>query len=91
MRRINYNGLIVYVREKDLEAGIAYLSQCKLGERQQILRNVEKALDHVLRLPANKRDELSKQQLQNIANDIGIWLAGEILAGRAEHYKMTVQ
>lgn len=34
---------------------------------------------------------ISPQQLQDVANDIGTWFAGETLAGRAEQYKAMVQ
>lgn len=87
MPRVSYNGLIADVRDEDLEEGIAYLRQCSRSERKQILKSVEKALNQALKL----KGELSEQQRQDTANDIGIWLAGEILAGRAEHYKMAVQ
>jgi len=91
MLKINYNGLIADMREEDLEAGIAYLSQCGRGERRQILRSAEEALDRVLRLPSDERNAFSEQQLQHIANDIGIWFVGEVLAGRAEQYGTAVQ
>ena len=91
MPRVSYNGLIADVREEDLEAGIADLAGCSRQERKQILRSVEKALDKALRLTADGKAVLSEQQRKDIANDIGIWFAGEVLAGRAEQYKVAVQ
>lgn len=91
MPRVSYNGLIADVREEDLEAGIASLRQCSRQERKQILKSVEKALDQTLRFTAGGKATLSEQQRQDIANDIGIWFAGEVLAGRAEQYKRAVQ
>lgn len=91
MPRVDYNGLIADVREEDLEAGIADLAGCSRNERKQILKSVEKALDRVLKLSAAEREKLSSKQLQDVANDIGIWFAGETLAGRAEQYKAAVQ
>lgn len=91
MPRVSYKGLIADVREEDLEAGIADLAGCPRHERKQILRSVEKALDRVLKLSVAEREKLSPRQLQDAANDIGIWFAGETLAGRAEQYKTTMQ
>ncbi len=91
MRRVSYNGLIVDVREEDLQDGISCLSQCSRNERRQILASVKKALDKALRLPEEEQQALSEQQRQDIANDIGLWFAGEVLAGRAEQYKVAVQ
>lgn len=91
MPRVSYNGLIADVRDEDLEAGIASLRECSRQERKQILKSVEKALDQALRLTASGKAELSEQQRRDIANDIGIWFAGEVLVGRAEQYKVTVQ
>lgn len=91
MPRVSYNGLIADVREEDLEAGIASLRNCLRQERKQILKSVEKALDQALRITASGKAELSEQQRRDIANDIGIWFAGEVLAGRAEQYKQTMQ
>jgi hypothetical protein len=91
MPRVSYNGLIADVLEEDLEAGIASLRQCSRQERKQILRSVEKALDKALLVTTGGKAELSAQQRQDIANDIGIWFAGEVLAGRAEQYKTAVQ
>lgn len=91
MPRVSYNGLIADVRDEDLEAGIADLSACSRNERKQILKSVEKALDRVLQMTPAQRENLSPQQLQDVANDIGIWFAGETLAGRAEQYKAMVQ
>ena len=91
MPRVSYNGLIADVREEDLEDGIAHLRQCSRQERKQILKSVEKALDQALKLTASGKAELSEQQRRDIANDIGIWFAGEVLAGRAEQYKVAVQ
>jgi hypothetical protein len=91
MPRVSYNGLIADVRDEDLEAGIASLRQCSRQERKQILKSVEKELDKALRFTADGKAELSAQQRQDIANDIGLWFAGEILAGQAEQYKAVVQ
>jgi hypothetical protein len=91
MPRVSYNGLIADVRDEDLEAGIADLAACSRNERKQILKSVEKALDRVLKMTPAQREKLSTQQLQNVANDIGIWFAGETLAGRAEQYKAMLQ
>lgn len=91
MPRVSYKGLIADVREEDLEAGITSLRQCSRQERRQILKSVEKTLDQALRLTASGKAELSEQQRRDIANDIGIWFAGEVLAGRAEQYKVAVQ
>jgi hypothetical protein len=91
MSRVSYNGLIADVRDEDLEAGIADLSTCSRNERKQILKSVEKALDQVLKMTPAQHENLSPQQLQDVANDIGIWFAGETLAGRAEQYKAMVQ
>lgn len=91
MPRVSYNGLIADVREEDLEAGIASLRECSRQERKQILKSVEKTLDQALKFTASGNAELSEQQRRDIANDIGIWFAGEVLAGRAEQYKMAVQ
>ncbi|MDE3016764.1 MAG: hypothetical protein KGI29_07615 [Pseudomonadota bacterium] len=44
-----------------------------------------------LRLTADGKAVLSEQQRKDIANDIGIWFAGEVLADRAEQYKAVVQ
>ncbi len=91
MPRVSYNGLIADVRDEDLEAGIADLAICSRNERKQILKSVEKALDRVLKMTPAQREKLSPQQLQDVANDIGIWFAGETLAGRADQYKAMVQ
>jgi len=91
MPRVSYNGMVADVRDEDLEAGIASLRQCSRQERKQILKSVEKEPDKALRLTADGKAELSAQQRQDIANDIGLWFAGEVLAGRAEQYKAAVQ
>jgi len=91
MPRVDYNGLIADVREEDLEAGIDSLRQYSRQERKQILRSVEKELDKALKLTASGKTDLSEQQRRDIANDIGIWFAGEVLAGRVEQYKTLVQ
>jgi len=91
MPRVSYNGLIADVREEDLAAGIAELSGCSRQERKHILKSVEKALDHALKLSTGGRSAFSEQQLRDIANDIGLWFAGEVIAGRAERYKVAVQ
>ncbi|MDE3016591.1 MAG: hypothetical protein KGI29_06710 [Pseudomonadota bacterium] len=91
MPRVDYNGLIADVRDQDLEEGMAYLKACSRQERKQILKSVEKTLDQALKLTASGKTDLSEQQRRDIANDIGIWFAGETLAGRAERYKQAVQ
>jgi hypothetical protein len=91
MPRVDYNGLIADLREEDLQEGVAFLSQCTSAERMQILASVRKSLDEGLHFVKTGKDNFSEQQLRNIANDIGIWFAGEILAGRAEKYKTPVQ
>ena len=90
MPKVNYNGFVADVREESLKEGIACLSQCTRAERKQILGSVKKALDKALRFAAAGDKEFSERQLQDIANDIGIWFAGEVLAGRAEEYKSSV-
>ena len=57
----------------------------------KIITYSEKALDHALKMSESERKKLTPQQLQDVANDIGLWFAGEVLAGRAEQYKAAVQ
>jgi hypothetical protein len=90
LHRVSYNGLVTDVRDEDLQAGIALLTQCSRQERKRILRSVKKSLERICHLTEEKRNSLTKQQLQDAANDIGIWLAGEMLEGRAEQYKQLV-
>ena len=90
MPRVSYNGLIADVREEDLQDALASLTQCSRKERRQILASVRKALDGALRA-VEAGEELSAQQMQDAANDIGLWFAGEVLAGRAEQYRVEMQ
>jgi hypothetical protein len=88
--KVSYNGLIADVREEDLNEGIAILSQSSRAERKHILASVRKALDKALRLAARQHD-FTDQERQDLANDIGLWFAGETLAGRAEQYRAPLQ
>lgn len=74
-----------------MPAGVAELSGCSRAERKYILKSVEKALDNALKLSISGRSAFTEQQLRDIANDIGLWFAGEVIAGRAERYKVVVQ
>ena len=90
MPKVDYNGLIADVLEDHLESCVVHLSQCSRAERRQILGSVKKALKDACRA-VDEGIPLSEKQMQNIADDIGIWFAGETLAGRAEQYKAMVQ
>lgn len=91
MPRVSYNGLIADVVDTHLEEAIAHFSQCPRNERKAVLKSVVKALDRVVRMPEAQRAQMTPQQLQDIANDIGLWFAGEVVAGRVEQYKMAIQ
>jgi|GEM_PF-2244600 len=91
MPRVSYNGLIADVLDEHLEEGIAILSQESRNGRRQILASVERALDKALRRSHLGREAFSEQELRDIANDICLWFAGEVIAGRAERYKVEVQ
>ena len=90
-------GSKVFAKEFMLEFGIA-------TAKAVTVRSVEDTLNHAAQftppyvlkadgLAAGKGVVLCStlQQLQDVANDIGIWFAGETLAGRAEQYKAMVQ
>ncbi len=90
MVRVNYNGLIVDIRDEDLKEGIAFLSFESASSRAQIIKSVDSALNKILE-KVEKGKALSTQDLQNTSNDIGIWFANETLEGRAEKYKVMMQ
>lgn len=91
MPRVSYNGLIADVVDAHLEEAVAHFSQCPRNERKAVLKSVMKALDRAVQMTEAQRAQLTPQQLQDIANDIGLWFAGEVVAGRAEQYKQAVQ
>lgn len=89
MHRVDYNGLVADVLEEHLQEGIRSLSECSRAERRQILHSVEKALDAAqTRLKAGQ--PLSEQDRQNIADDIGLWFADQVMRGKADDYKVAV-
>ncbi|MBN8531343.1 MAG: hypothetical protein J0L97_05720 [Alphaproteobacteria bacterium] len=90
MPRVSYNGLVADVREEDLEAAIAHLSTCPRAERKAILASVKKALGRAVRL-METGSPFPEALLRDTANDIGLWFAGEVLAGRAEQYRVNMQ
>lgn len=71
MIRVNYNGLIVDIRDEDLKEGIAFLSSESANARAQILKSADNVLKKVL-IMVEKGKTLSPQLLQNTANDICI-------------------
>ena len=90
MPTVSYNGLVADVREEDLSQGMALLTECSRAERKYILASVKRALSKAMCLVAEQHN-FTDQEKQDIANDIGIWFAGETLAGRAEEYRATLQ
>jgi len=91
MPRVSYNGLIADVLESHLEEAVAHFVICTRNERKAVLKSVVKSLDRVVRMTQTEKSALTPKQLQNIADDIGLWFAGEVVAGRAEQYKVAVQ
>lgn len=91
MPRVSYNGLIVDVLDSHLEEAVAHFSSCPRNERKAVLKSVVKTLDRVVRMTAAQRAALTSEQMQNVADDVGLWFAGEVVAGRAERYKVEVQ
>ncbi len=91
MIRVNYNGLIADIRDEELEAGLAELSQCSRSERRRIMHSVQKELEKSMKLTDSGRVAFTEQQLKDTANDIGLWFANEVIEGRAENYKVKVQ
>ena len=91
MPRVSYNGLIVDVLDSHLEEAVTHFSTCPRNERKAVLKSVVKSLDHVVRMSAAQKAALTPEQMQNIADDVGLWFAGEVVAGRAEQYKVAVQ
>ena len=90
MKRVNYNGLIVDIREEDLQKAINILSCETTSGRSQILKSVDNSLQKVLKMVKEKKP-ISPQILKNTANDICIWFANEAMEGRAEKYRTTLQ
>lgn len=91
MPRVSYNGLIADVLDAHLEEAVAHFSICPRNERKAVLKSVVKSLDRVVRMTEAQKAALTPEQLQNIADDIGLWFAGEVVAGRAEQYRAAVQ
>lgn len=90
MKRVNYNGLIVDIRDEDLKEAIAVLSSESTNARLQIVKSADDALKKVMKT-VEEHKPLSPKTLQNTANDICIWFANETLEGRAEQYRATIQ
>ncbi|MES2984705.1 MAG: hypothetical protein V4735_05920 [Pseudomonadota bacterium] len=88
---MSYNGLVVDVLDAHLEEAVAHFSSCSRNERKAVLKSVAKALDRVVRMTEAQKAALTPEQMQNVADDVGLWFAGEVVAGRAEQYKAAVQ
>ena len=91
MPRVVYNGLIADILELHLSEAVAHFSNCPRNERKAVLKSVVKSLDRAVVMTEAQRAMLTPEQLQDIANDIGLWFAGEVVAGRSELYKVAVQ
>ena len=83
MIRVDYQGLVADIREEDLKDGLAILGRETPAGRKQIMDSVEAALQGILKR-VQRGKSLSPKQLQDTANDIGLWFANEVLEGRAE-------
>ncbi len=91
MPRVSYNGLVVDVLDAHLEEAVAHFSSCPRNERKAVLKSVVKALDRVVRMTEAQNAALTPEQMQNVADDVGLRFAGEVVAGRAEQYKVEIQ
>ena len=91
MPRVSYSGLVVDVLDTHLEEAVAHFSGCPRNERKAVLKSVVKALDRMVRMTEAQKAALTPEQMQNIADDVGLWFAGEVVAGRAEQYKVEIQ
>lgn len=88
MIRVNYNGLIVDIKDEHLKEGIEIISAKSPTERHELMDSVEACLAEVLELlEAGK--PITEKMKRNTADDVGLWFSNEVVEGRAEQYRAT--
>ena len=76
-RMVEYDGMMVLVPVRDVRQAMDLLRD---GPAAQILASVRTSIGRLF--PAVKAGTASQRQAMDCAQDIAIWFAGEVLAGR---------
>ena len=82
---IGRTAVMVDLVEEHFEAVYEQMKNESTSERTCILRSVREAI----RIACKARNPTDEQK-QNLCDDVAIWFAGEVLAGRAPHPWQTV-
>lgn len=91
MPRVSYKGLVVDVLDQHLDDMIKKIRADSRSKRRHLAASVKRELEKaVLRLQAGQTN-FSQQERENIADDVGLWFALEVIAGRHEQYGVKLQ
>jgi hypothetical protein len=89
--RVDYKGIIADILEPHLQDAVDILQAESATGREAIIQSVTRALDEMLEIIAKNPQKITEQMRRNTANDIGLWFANEIIEGRADNYKTSIQ
>lgn len=78
--RIGRLVLVADVVEEHFDEIYARMMEESLSQRVLVLRSVRAAIKECCRKPNPTRE-----QMQNLCDDIALWFCGEVIAGRAPH------
>ena len=83
--RVRYQNVVANMHEHHLQEGMAILRAQSDADRAETVARVVRELANFQRR-SRSGEAVSEEEIQNAADDIGIWWASERLAGRGDQH-----